>query len=91
MYVVNTRVAENGRRLVKIREFYGRVLAHGIAPEIPDPSHFSVERMKKEKDAFVAARGGTVKVDPKNDDALIPPVLDEDEEEDNNATPTSST
>jgi hypothetical protein len=65
MYVVNTRVAENGRRLVKLREFYGRVIAHGIAPEPPEIDVQSLERMMKEKDVFVAARGGTVKTDPK--------------------------
>lgn len=66
MYVVNTRVAENGRRLVKLREFYGRVLAHGVAPEPPEMSVQSMERMMKDKDAFVAARGGTVKTDPQD-------------------------
>ena len=81
MYVVNTRVAENGRRLVKIREFYGRVISHGVAPENPDPLNFSIEKMMKEKDAFVAARGGTVKVDQAKQDQIVVDHDDEDDED----------
>lgn len=61
MYVVNTRVAENGRRLVKIRKFLGKVVAHGVVPEVPKIEDFSLEKMLIEKNAFVEARGGTVR------------------------------
>ena len=59
MYVVNTRVAENGRRLVKIREFLGRVVAHGVVPETPPCC--SPETLLREKNDYVALRGGTVR------------------------------
>jgi hypothetical protein len=59
MYVVNTRLAENGRRLVKIGEFVGRAVAHGVVPENPPAN--SPEDMLREKNAFVTARGGTVR------------------------------
>jgi hypothetical protein len=81
MYVVNTRVAENGRRLVKLREFYGRVIAHGIAPEPPEFTVQSMERMMKDKDFFVASRGGTVKGDPKAQESaqVADPTGEQDE------------
>ena len=87
MYVVNTAVAENGRRLVKIREFYGRVVAHGVAPEPPEASHQTVEKMMREKDIFVAARGGTVKMDPKTDsNTMVPEPGDNDDSEEEHET-----
>ena len=88
MYVVNTPVAENGRRLVKIREFYGRVVAHGVAPEPPEASHQTVEKMMREKDLFVAARGGTVKTDLKPESQVnIPgPDVNEDSEDEHDNT-----
>jgi hypothetical protein len=70
MYVVNTTVAENGRRLVKIREFLGRVMAHGVAVEPPEMGHQSMEKMLKEKDLFVSAHGGTVKMPEKTADEI---------------------
>lgn len=89
MYVVNTPVAENGRRLVKIREFYGRVTAHGVAPEVPEASHETIERMMKEKDLFVAAREGTVKTLPKDESQIVRPEPgdNEDSEEEANTSP----
>jgi hypothetical protein len=59
MYVVNTRWAENGRRLVKIREFMGKVISHGVVPEIPPAC--SPDAMLREMNEYVAARGGSVR------------------------------
>ena len=90
MYVVNTTIAENGRRLVKLREFFGRVLAHGVAIDPPDMTPQSMERMLKEKDYFVASRGGTVKTEPNSTTTDLQINDDADDEasdkEDNAAT-----
>lgn len=59
MYVVNTRSAENGRRLSRIRELMGKVISHGVVPE--QPLEQSFEQMLQEKNDYVFVRGGTVR------------------------------
>jgi hypothetical protein len=84
MYVVNTRVAENGRRLVKIREFVGRVVSHGVVPD--SPGDFSSEKLLAEKNAYVEARGGTVR-QPVNQNLLVNDIHSEHDGEEEELRP----
>ena len=61
MYVITSPQAENGRRLRRIGELMGRVLAHGVDPSPPTEDDFDVSKMMKEKDLYVYYRGGFVK------------------------------
>jgi hypothetical protein len=67
--------------LTKIREFYGRVIAHGVVPEVPNPEDFALDKMLAEKNAFVASRGGTVR-QPIASSAVVGDDVEDENEED---------